>query len=659
MNTADSASPHDIRFEKGVKDCVAYRHITCRRHHLVQLFAECCTMKDLERRIDVKSLKRIMLTAVFLCMFLLCACGEKEESKEAAAPTEAPAPTETPAPTKAPEPTVTPEPTATPAPTATPTPIPEYKEYDYAEGNLTITLPYEAEEPIEQDGQLEFTDPNGKWTMTIEPITAGQISNCILSIESAQKYREEGAKQVKTEETKICGMNAIVFSSNLDESKNGPDQTVIYLGTGEYAAILKYEDHYIGPWDGLQIEVKTTERFDDIYTVMEDELIQTVLNGIKFQEGIQYEEVTSKGITVKMPTRWQGRELDDFFVGGKIHCAYEGLLNIQTISAPDAKAQAESRADGAIKEIDVGDSHYYVACNKQDSHITLHKNLTDRKSLLILVSIPDCSEEELWKFLDREEMKTLLESLEIDQELLENPEKGQKSGTGYEKNNGVKVSGYTGEETDLVLPSSIDGTDMKGVAAVAFKDNTKITSVECPAGMLSIDDSAFEGCTSLKKVILPDSLTWIGPYAFSGCTSLETVVFGNRVMQLQNSAFRNCTALRDVDLSLKNHFLADSVFDGAGVGGYIHIGKGSKIGSCCFNSSGFEEAVFGEECVFEGYGTFSGSKIKKITLGEGITELPSMFASFCENLEQVDMPESLTKIPDDCFDASPKMEKEE
>ena len=60
---------------------------------------------------DVKSLKRIMLTAVFLCMFLLCACGEKEESKEAAAPTEAPAPTETPAPTKAPEPTVTPEPT--------------------------------------------------------------------------------------------------------------------------------------------------------------------------------------------------------------------------------------------------------------------------------------------------------------------------------------------------------------------------------------------------------------------------------------------------------------------------------------------------------------------------------------------------------------------
>ena len=47
-------------------------------------------------------------------------------------------------------------------------------------------------------------------------------------------------------------------------------------------------------------------------------------------------------------------------------------------------------------------------------------------------------------------------------------------------------------------------------------------------------------------------------------------------------------------------------------------------------------------------------KIKKITLGEGITELPSAFASFCDNLEQVDMPESLMKIPDDCFSASSK-----
>ena len=54
---------------------------------------------------------------------------------------------------------------------------------------------------------------------------------------------------------------------------------------------------------------------------------------------------------------------------------------------------------------------------------------------------------------------------------------------------------------------------MNGVATLAFKDNTKIISVEVPEGMRYIDVSAFEGCTGLKKIILPDSLTWIGGYA--------------------------------------------------------------------------------------------------------------------------------------------------
>ena len=98
--------------------------------------------------------------------------------------------------------------------------LPEYKEYDYVEGKFTVTLPYEAEEPTEKESYLEFTDPDGKWTMTLAPITAGQLSNRITELEYAQSNREGGAKQVKKEETTISGMNAIVFSSNLDEAKN-------------------------------------------------------------------------------------------------------------------------------------------------------------------------------------------------------------------------------------------------------------------------------------------------------------------------------------------------------------------------------------------------------------------------------------------------------
>ena len=169
-------------------------------------------------------------------------------------------------------------------------------------------------------------------------------------------------------------------------------------------------------------------------------------------------------------------------------------------------------------------------------------------------------------------MKTLLESLEID---LEQLEEEQQDNGGYEKNGYEELSGYTGEGTELVLPSSIEDTVMNGVARLAFKDNTKITSVEVPEGMRYIDVSAFEGCTGLKKITLPDSLTWIGGYAFSGCTSLETVVFGNQAVEIDGSAFRDCVALRDVELPASENYLWDSAFSGAGAGGYIHIGDGS------------------------------------------------------------------------------------
>ena len=82
------------------------------------------------------------------------------------------------------------------------------------------------------------------------------------------------------------------------------------------------------------------------------------------------------------------------------------------------------------------------------------------------MSIPDCPEEELWKFLDREDMKTLLESLKID---LEQFEEEQQDNGGYEKNDYEELSGYTGKGTELVLHSSIEDTVMNGVASLAFK----------------------------------------------------------------------------------------------------------------------------------------------------------------------------------------------
>ncbi|MDR0984388.1 MAG: leucine-rich repeat domain-containing protein, partial [Ruminococcus sp.] len=62
---------------------------------------------------------------------------------------------------------------------------------------------------------------------------------------------------------------------------------------------------------------------------------------------------------------------------------------------------------------------------------------------------------------------------------------------------GVRILSYIGTETDIVIPSELDGYSV-----------------------VSIATDAFYGLTELKSVVIPDSVTEIDYYAFSGCPSL-------------------------------------------------------------------------------------------------------------------------------------------
>ena len=84
----------------------------------------------------------------------------------------------------------------------------------------------------------------------------------------------------------------------------------------------------------------------------------------------------------------------------------------------------------------------------------------------------------------------------------------------------VSIPGYSGEETDVVIPGEIDG---KSVTAIG--------------------DSAFENCTSFTSIEIPDSATSIGGPAFGICTSLTSVEIPDGVKSIEEETFLNCEAL--------------------------------------------------------------------------------------------------------------------
>ncbi len=108
----------------------------------------------------------------------------------------------------------------------------------------------------------------------------------------------------------------------------------------------------------------------------------------------------------------------------------------------------------------------------------------------------------------------------------------------------VKILSYKGNSKDIVIPSTIDGTDVSIIGSDALKDNATIKTVLVPQTIVTIESSAFKNCTSLKSVSMK-SVQKIGESAFSGCTSLERVDVYDELLTIAASAFYNCTEIKE------------------------------------------------------------------------------------------------------------------
>ncbi len=143
-------------------------------------------------------------------------------------------------------------------------------------------------------------------------------------------------------------------------------------------------------------------------------------------------------------------------------------------------------------------------------------------------------------------------------------------GFDYEiKNNKVTIVGYTGDATELDIPSKINDYPVTNIGNFVFYNCDSLTSITMPNSITSIGDYAFEGCNSLTFVTLsnqvtcisygafqncdslvsitiPNSVTRIGVEAFYSCDSLTSVTIGNSVTHIEYNAFLKCNSLKEI-----------------------------------------------------------------------------------------------------------------
>jgi len=165
----------------------------------------------------------------------------------------------------------------------------------------------------------------------------------------------------------------------------------------------------------------------------------------------------------------------------------------------------------------------------------------------------------------------------------------------------ITITGYDGDETELDIPSELDGHKVTGIGHEAFYNYAKLLSITIPAGVSSIGNRAFGNCTELTTIIIPSSLTGIGRDAFDNCISLKTA------------------GPLDSDSNIRIEFVSElnDVY------------------------SGYNNYSWGDGGLF--------SNITEITIPDVVTSIGDHAFNYCENLKSVHIPETVKSIGKSAF----------
>lgn len=108
--------------------------------------------------------------------------------------------------------------------------------------------------------------------------------------------------------------------------------------------------------------------------------------------------------------------------------------------------------------------------------------------------------------------------------------------------NGIVRSCQEKLSLTITIPPGVKAID-NGV----FSGMQNLISINFPASLNYIGDSAFQGCKKLTEINL-SGINHLGDQAFMGCSSLKSVIIGKNLPFICNSTFLGCSSLAEIDL---------------------------------------------------------------------------------------------------------------
>lgn len=241
--------------------------------------------------------------------------------------------------------------------------------------------------------------------------------------------------------------------------------------------------------------------------------------------------------------------------------------------------------------------------------------------------------------------------------------------------NEVTITGYTGSNQYITIPSKIEGNPVTKIGDSAFYGKTSLISIELPESVAYIGKASFRECSNLIEIIIPDSVVSIGEYAFYSCSNLSNIDLPSNITRINNYTFNYCKSIAEIEIpndvtsigqyafcgceSLTNIIIPDcvktierSAFDTCKNLTGVSIGKGlitieTYAFYCCYALA--DITIPGNVTTIGQYAFKSCHGLSTVTLEKGVKTINQEAFVGCTGLTSINIPNSVIQLGDAAF----------